>query len=215
MKIEDALKPEVSPYVFFTEYVPELFEARRELFCESSEVDVIVSVYFSDTDARYTCEFRADGCTVECDEMIDFPVATIIGNESDWEDFKRHMLEILVPLERRANDYRDRAAASMSRLTAEFLEQLERFDGVFECTLTAEGLDAPIEVELVLNDYDAPDGAARLRLGASFETGMALATGEIFPTDLPDRVRVGGELSLGLEIGGLLLKHFPELESRG
>lgn len=214
MKIEDALKPGISCDAFFMECVPELFAARQDLFRESSDTDVIVSVYLSDTDARYTCEFRADGCTVERDEMIDFPVATLVGEEADWENFKRHMLAILLPLEQRAHDYRDRAV-NMSRLTPEFLEQLERFDGVFKCKISADDLDEPIELELILNDYDAPEGAARLRLGASFETVEAIARGEILPTDLQDRVRVGGELSLGLEVGGLLLKHFPELEKRG
>lgn len=215
MKIEDALKPGISADTFFMECVPELFQARQRMFQESSDADVIVSVYFRDTDARYTCEFRADGCTVEREEMVDFPVATIVGEEADWEDFKRHMLTILLPLEQRANDYRERAASTMSRLTPEFLAELERFDGVFECKISAEDLNEPIEIALILNDYEAPDGAPRLRLGASFETGEALAVGELFPTDLPERVRVGGELSLGLEVGGLLLKYFPELEARG
>jgi|GEM_PF-2438146 len=214
MKIEDALEPGISTDTFFMECVPELFKARQQIFQQSSDTDVIVSVYFKDTDARYTCEFRADGCAVERDEMVDFPVATIVGEEADWEDFKRHMLAILLPLEQRANDYRERAASTMSRLTPEFLAKLERFDGVFECKISAEDLDEPIEIALILNDYDAPDGAPRLRIGASFETGEALANGELFPTDLPDRVRVGGDLSLGLEVGGLLLKYFPELEAR-
>lgn len=215
MKIEDALKPGISPDTFFMECVPALFEARQEIFRESSEADVIVSVYLRDIDARYTCEFRADGCTVEADEMIDFPIATAVGEAADWEDFKRHMLAIMVPLEQRADDYRERAGSTMSRLTPEFLEKLERFDGVFECSISADDLDNPIKIDLVLNDYDAPDGVAHLRLGASFETGEAVARGEISPADLQDRVRVGGELGLGLEIGGLLLKHFPELERHG
>src|SRR5690554_4736331 len=132
MKIEDALEPGISTDTFFMECVPELFKARQQIFQQSSDTDVIVSVYFKDTDARYTCEFRADGCAVERDDMVDFPVATIVGEEADWEDFKRHMLAILLPLEQRANDYRERAASTMSRLTPEFLAKLERFDGVFE-----------------------------------------------------------------------------------
>jgi hypothetical protein len=215
MKIEDALMPGVEPDAFFMECVPELFEARRELFAESCETEVIVSVHLTDLDARYTCEFSEDGCVVERGEMIDFPVATIVGQARHWEDFKRHVLSIVVTLEQRAHARRANPdKAPPSKLTREFLEHLERFDGVFACELSAEDLDDPIPVQVILNDYEAPDGAPTLRIGASFETGEQLARDEIRPADLESRVRVGGELSLGLEVGGLLLKHFPELEGR-
>lgn len=216
MKIEDALKPGVTPAKFFVDYVPALFKARRELFAEVSDVDVIASVYMRDVDERYTCEFRADGCTVERDEMVDFPVATIVGDARDWEDFKRHLLGILVLLEQRAYSYRnDPAKPAPSRLTRDFVDKLERFDGVFSVQLSAEGLQKPIAIQLVLNDYEAGQDAPLMKLAVSFETMEQFARGAIDPKQLGRHVRVGGEVSLGLELGGLLLKYFPELETAG
>lgn len=207
MKLDDALAPGVSPETFFLEYVPELFEARRDLFAEASTTAIIVSVHLTDTDERFTYEFRADGCTVEADEMIDFPVVTIAGSSEHWEQMKRHVLRVAKPLEARAHHTKP-----PHKLTRDFLDELERFDGEFQVKLTADDLDEAIPISLILNDYDVPGGAPKLRIQVSFETGEQLARDEIALADLDSRVRVGGDMGLGLEVGGLILKHFPELE---
>ncbi len=207
MKLDDALAPGVAPDTFFLDYVPELFEARRELFAKASEVALIVSVHLTDTDQRYTYEFRPDGCTVEADEMIDFPVATITGPSTQWEDLKRHVLTVARPLEERAHEH-----TPPNKVTRDFLDALERFDGIFKIKLTADDLDEPIALSIILNDYDAPSGAPELRITAAFETGEQLARDEVHLSDLDSHVRVGGDMSLGLEVGGLILKHFPELD---
>jgi hypothetical protein len=208
MELEDALAPEVGLDTFFLEHVPALFEARRELFAAAFDTEVIVSVHLSDSGARYTGEFRADGCAVEAGEMIDFPVVTLVGSSEYWESVKRHVLEIAKPLERRAEKTRP-----PSKVTRKFLDELERFDGEFVFDIEADDLDEAIPFRLILNDYDAPEGAPALEIRASFEIGEQLARGEIRPGDLEGLVRVRGDMSLGLEVGGLLLKHFPELEN--
>jgi hypothetical protein len=207
MELEDALAPGVDLDTFFVEHVPALFEARRELFASTYDTAIIVSVYLSDTDARYTAEFRPDGCTVEKGEMIDFPQATLVGSSDYWESVKRHILKIAEPLERRAKQ-----TGQPSKVTREFLDELERFDGEFVFEIAAADLDTPVPFRLILNDYDAPKGAPSVKIQASFDIGEQLARGDIKPGDLDGLVRVRGDMSLGLEVGGLLLKHFPELE---
>ncbi|QDG54610.1 hypothetical protein FIV42_28845 [Persicimonas caeni] len=207
MNLEDALAPGVDTETFFLEHVPALFEARRELFASAYDTPVIVSVHLTDTDEKYTYEFRPDGCEVEADEMIDFPVVTVAGEAARWEDFKRHVLEVAKLAEKRAND-----TDVPRKVTREFLDEFERYDGEFVLDLSADDLDQPIVVHLILNDYEMPAGAPSLRIGATFEMGEELARGDVRPKDLENRVKIKGDLSLGLEVGGLLLKYFPELE---
>lgn len=207
MKLEKALAPQVGIDEFFQDHVPELFEARRELFAAASDTPVIVSVLLTDTGDRYTIEFRHDGCRVEKGEMIDFPVVTICGSTQDWQDVKRRTLRIAKPLEKRAHSY-----DPPRKLTRDFLKKLERHDGEFRFLVAGADRDEPIEMSLVLNDYDLPPGAPVITLSGSIETAEQLARGEIRPTDLDDKVRISGDVGLGLDVGGLLLEHFPELE---
>jgi hypothetical protein len=208
MELRDALAPEVTLETFVLEHVPTLFEARRELFAAAYDTSIIISVHLSDTDERYTAHFRRDGCTVERGEMIDFPVVTLVGSSQYWDSVKRHVLKIAEPLERRAKN-----AKMRSKVTRKFLDELERFDGEFVFDIEADDLDTPVPFRLILNDYEAPGGAPALKIRASFEVGEQLARGEINPKDLEGLVRIRGDMSLGLEVGGLLLKHFPELEA--
>jgi hypothetical protein len=207
MKLEVALAPEVTPRQFFEQHLPDLFEARRELFAKASTTSVIVSVHLSDVDERYTVEFSAEGCRVERGEMIDFPVLTLVGTRGDWDVVKRQALRIAKPLEERAHAHRP-----PQKLTREFLDALERHDGEFVFELSGEEIDQPVEIAIILNDYALPAGAPKLRIGASFELGERLARAEIRPSQLDGEVSVRGDMGLGIDVGGLLLEHFPHLE---
>lgn len=207
MKIEDALAPGVDTETFFLEHVPALFEARRELFASAYDTPVIVSIHLTDTDEKYTYEFRPDGCEAEADEMIDFPVITVAGEAGRWEDFKRHVLDVAKLAEQRAHQ-----TEPPRKITRKFLDEFERYDGEFVLELHAEDLAEPITVRGILNDYEKPAGAPSLHIGATFEMGEELARGDVLPRELESRVKIKGDLSLGLEVGGLLLKYFPELE---
>lgn len=207
MKLEDALAPGVELRTFFMEHVPALFEERQELFASAYATPVIISIHITDTADKYTFEFRPDGCTVEDDEMIDFPVATIAGTSDRWEDLKRHVVQVAKLADQRAH-----TTKVPRKVTRDFLDDFERYDGEFILELSADDLDEPITLRIILNDYEAPDGAPSLRIGASFEVGEELARGEIKPKDLESRLRVKGDVGFGLEVGGFILKHFPELE---
>lgn len=207
MKLRDAFAADVAIDEFFEDCVPALFDARRDLFAAACETRLIVSVWLQDTDARYTAEFHPDGCRIEAGEMIDFPVATVVGKSADWETVKRQTLRIAAPLEERARGYRP-----PRKLTRAFLDDLERFDGKFNFELRDASLDDPVEIGIILNDYVLPPGAPELTIETDFEVGVELACGDLRPSQLDARVGLKGDVGLGLDVGGLILEHFPELE---
>lgn len=207
MELHEALAPDVGIETFYEECLPALFEERRELFASVCEVPLIISVYLEDIDLRYTAEFRPDGCRVEPGEMIDFPVATLVGSSTDWDVVKRQTLRIVTPLEERAEGYRP-----PRKVTRAFLDDLERFDGEFAFILSDNTLDEPVEIGVVLNDYTLPPGAPKLTIETRFEVGERLARGDLSPSQLDASVKLGGDVGLGIDVGGLLLEHFPELE---
>lgn len=207
MDLKEALAPDVDPEEFFVDKIPALFEARRELFASACDTAIIVSVHLMDTGERYTLEFSPEGCRVEKGEMIDFPVVTIAGSSQNWQEVKRHVLQVAEPLEKRAHK-----TEVPRKVTRDFLDKLERHDGEFVFDLSADDLDQPIPIKLILNDYEPPPGAPTLRVSASFDLGVRLARGDIKPSQVESEISVRGDMSLGLDVGGLILKEFPELE---
>lgn len=201
MDFSEAFAPSVSIDDFFHDIVPRLHRERAD-FGEFSEVDVIVSVYLADTDKRFTCAFRRDGsCEIEDDEMIDFPVITVIGYEKYWEIVKKRAIGLLEALDERKNELK-----SQYRLTQGFLDDFERYDGSIDITIT--GPDGEVEMTLVLNDYERVDGAKSFGFELPLELIEAVATGDEDPGKVAKRLKIKGDYGFATVLGGFLLDQF-------
>lgn len=206
MKLEEALDADIDVKTFFSEIVAEVHESRLEIFSRGVDTPLIVCIGLEDLGERYTYEFRPDGIDVEHGEMIDFPVLTILGSSQNWPTVRKHLHEIAEIVQERASGRRP-----ARRLTREFLDRFERFDGLIELQLTDDELDEPVELKVILNDYDAPASARHLVIRAPFSLGVDLARGDVHPSNLESHVRASGDMGLAFDLTGFLNKEFPEL----
>ncbi len=201
MDFAEAFAPDVSIEKFFEEIVPRLHADRGD-FAEFSEVDVIVSVYLEDTDKRYTLAFRRDGtCDVEADEMIDFPVITLVGYEKFWPIVKKHAVGLLESLDERRDELQ-----SQYRLTQNFLDEFERYDGSIDITIS--GPDGDVDMTLVLNDYEKVDGAKNFGFVLPFELVEAVTKGDEEPGRAAKKLKIKGDYGFATVLGGFLLEQF-------
>jgi hypothetical protein len=205
MEIADAFGDEVTPGEFFLEYLPTLHEERLDLFDRYSDTTVRFCVRLTDRDEAFTVELRSDGADARRGEMIDFPMVTIEGSTEYWDTVKEY------------------AEAAFKRLTAQlrenppphridraFLDDLERYDGVVDIDLSADG-DA-MRTRIILNDYDVPPGARSVTLNGSLDQVERVVSGEVHPTEATRSMQLSGDMSLAFDLGGLLLEHFPGLD---
>jgi hypothetical protein len=206
MEFEEALGPDVDVETFFEENVAEVHRSRLEIFSRGVDTPIIVCVALDDLDERYTYEFRPDGIEVEHGEMIDFPVVTIIGEAKYWETVRDHLREIAEAVHARASDKHP-----PRKLTRDFLDKFERFDGVIELQLVDDDLDERVQLKVVLNDYDSPAGARHLTIRAPFSLGLELARGDVHPSNLEQHISASGDMGLAFDLTGFLNKEFPEL----
>lgn len=208
MDIADALAPGVSPEEFFTEKLPALHAGQLDLFNQAFDTALIVCVRLTDTDEVYTVEFHSEGSRVEADEMIDFPVVTIEGLASHWEKAKAVFRELATTAKGRAQ--RDKPPRKIDR---EMLDDFERFDGVIDLDVHSGGEHIPTRI--ILNDYVAPAGARRLEVSVDEEVARGFLKGELSPSEAEAKLKVRGDLGLGVDLVGFTLERYPELERLG
>ncbi len=207
MEFDDALADDVSPTEFFEETLPELFEARLDRFEQYSDIPILISIHLTDRDQRYSFEFNADGLRSTDGEFIDFPILTLEGTAEQWETVRRHTRELLGQLDERAAQH-----TPPNRITRDFLDDLERHDGVFELNIEANERDEPVSMRLVLNDYEAPPRAREVTLSTSSDVFYDVVEGRRSPAEAARNASLSGDMSLAFDIGGLLMSHFPELD---
>lgn len=208
MEIADAFEGDVAPETFFLERLPELHEERLELFEKYSEATLRFCIHLTDVDRRFSVELSGDGCRAIEGEFIEFPVVTLQGKRSDWE-VVRDRAETLFEKGRRALHERPPS----DRITREFLDDFERYDGVVDVELEIEDGREPVEMRLVLNDYDPVPGASELRVELSVELMAQLLDGDIAPDQARESVGISKDVGFAFELSGLILNHFPELDS--
>jgi len=208
MDIADAFEGDVSPETFFLERLPELHGSRLELFDQYSETTLRFCIHLTDVDRRFCIELSGDGCRAIEGEFIEFPVATLQGKRSDWEAV-RDRAETLFEKGRQALHERPPS----NKITREFLDDFERYDGVVDVELGLEPGRDPVEMRLIFNDYDAVPGAPELGVDLSADLIERVLDGEIEPDEARESVGVSKDVGFAFELSGLLLNHFPELDS--
>lgn len=200
--VEAALAPGVSVRDFFMKHVEQIHAARLADFNRVSAAPVVLSVYLTDTDARYTVALRHDGCEVEDDELDDYPVVTLIGKESDWERTKTEVLKMARALEARRGELEARVKAPVWTEAAR--AEFERFDGLIRVTVTDTG-GAPVSLELVLNDYAHSRGQA-LEVTLPLSLLGGISGGQISPDAAGGQLRLGGHRAMAAVLAGFWSK---------
>lgn len=202
MDIRDALADDVSLKKFFTHWVPRLFEARKEDFEKMSDIPIILCFKFQDTGEVYSVEFSEDGAVVEEDEMIDFPMATVLGWAKFWPLVKREGRPLAEALESRRDEVRD-----SFRVTRAFHADWEKFDLVIDVEITGEGGKDPVRFSIVSNDYEAPSGARRFGFTVDLPTLDAVAAGKRDPVEAAKALKIKGDYAAAATLGGMILSH--------
>jgi len=202
--LKAAFAPGVTPREFFFDHLPGLHAARQEQFNKNCKVPLILSLWFGDTDNRYTVELRSDGCEIEEGDMIDFPVATIRGQESRWEKVKPRLLEALLVAS--ANEEKFEKKYGERVLTSTIVEAFEAQRGVIEVII--DTADGPIDLDVILNDYEPESGADRFKVELGEELVEKMARGEVEPRAAVGQIKISGQRKPALQLGGAFAKHF-------
>ncbi len=199
--IRAALAPGKSLRKTILEDVPKLHAQRLSDFSQVVKAPVVVSLWMPDTKERYTARLSETGCEVEDDELVDFPVATLVGQGKLWEAFKPALLTLSLAAEGNRAALQGQLKAP---ITAEALARFERIEGVIVVTLDdVPGVGQPVVLEVVLNDYTAPAGAPRLEVRLSYALVLEVASGALDPRKVDtSRVKLSGKAALGVELAG-------------
>lgn len=207
MDIADAFAGDVSPETFFLERLPDLHEDRLELFGRYSETTLRFSVYLTDVDRRFCLELNPDGARAREGEFIDFPTVTLEGTEANWPLVRDHARRLF---EKGKNALKDRPPSD--RIDREFVDDFERFDGVIDVNLAFEERDEPVEMRVILNDYQPVPDARQIEIGLSVDLLDAVLDGRVDADEARDAVSLSGDVGLAFDLSGMMMEHFPELE---
>ncbi len=202
--IKAALAPDVTPRAFFFEHMPKIHEARLEDFARASEIPIIVSVWFEDTDRRFTFELSPQGYRVEEGDMIDFPQFTITGREADWDAVKEDLLEAALTMSEH-EDHFERTYGEQ-RVTHAIRDAFEALRGNIDVRVT--GGNVPIAMKVILNDYEPEPGAPSFGVETTKDVVLRMARGELKPQQAQPHVTISGRMQFPLEIAGFFSKHF-------
>ena len=202
MELEQAFAPSVTIAEFFEEVVPALHRERLDDFRQFTDVALIVCLKLLDTGDVFSVELGLDGCTVEDDEMVDFPIVTIKGWDKYWQEVKRHSLELLQELDRRQEELAD-----SFRVTPAFLDDFGKLDAVIDVTITETEDHPEITFSLVLNDYEPYEDASRFSVEIPLSRLRAVARGEADVVEAARALDIGGDYRFAAYLGGLFLTH--------
>lgn len=203
-RLKAALAPGVTPSQFFFDHMPGIHEARLEDFRSVCDIPLIISLWFRDTDRRFTAELSPHGYRAEEGDMIDFPVATICGEEARWEEVKADVLEAVLALHESRHDLERRYGDR--RITEQVRRDFEDLRGIIEVSVT--GGHAPFDVEVILNDYEPEPRAPSFAIKATKDVVMRMARGQLEPRAASGEVSVRGGMGFAMDLGGFAAEHF-------
>jgi hypothetical protein len=187
--------------------LPEAHRDHLEDFQRLSNTDLVISFCLQPDDDFITLRLRSDGCDVEYMEMIDFPQATICLSEADWDYLRDGLLKLGRRLQKKEGVEK---RLEQVEITTADLDALTRLDGVFEVVIGDLIDGEQITVELILNDYVSPPGASRCEVHVQWDELLEAA--DHAGKGLSSILNLEGDMSLAMEVGGLLLERFPQLE---
>lgn len=187
---------------FFEKTARVVFEERREELDSYLECPVIICTRMMDTDRLWTSKVSTKRLVIEDEEMVDFPVITVEGREENWPLVREATAEILDLLDARREEYKGKG-----RWTQKIQEAFEAFDGTISVTLTDPSLSRPIGVRIILNNYE-DSGYKTFHVTVPLSTLYGVARGEIALETAAKGLKIGGDMSLALDLGGFFATHF-------
>ncbi len=203
MKWSEVFDPDLEPGEVICAQIPAIHQARLEQFRQFSSTSLLFSIYFSDTDERYTLLLGLEESHGESGEMIDFPQATARGKASDWQRAMELTSRLVEPADEQIERYEGRV-----ELTSAIKDGFERFDGVLEIEITELPDGPPLIFEVILNDYTDPPRAPRASLTVTWSLLDDLAHGRIDPVAAAKKVTLRGAMGLAIDLGGFFADEF-------
>lgn len=207
MDIADAFADDVSPETFFLERLPTLHEDRLELFGRYSETTLRFCFHLTDVDRRFCLELTPDGARAIEGEFIEFPTVTLEGTEANWPLVREHARRLF---EKGKDALLERPPPR--RIDRDFVDDFERFDGVIDVELTFEERDEPVQMRVILNDYQPVPDCRQLEIGLSIDLLDAILDRRVEPDEARDALSLSGDVGLAFDLSGMMMDHFPELE---
>lgn len=205
--LKEALAPGVSLRDFFLNYVPKIHEIERAQFSKMSKVPLILSFYFEDVDERYTIELSPQGARVEDDELVDFPLITLLGHGRYWEASKPALLELGLTMASNREALQAQVKRPLERSLIE--EFVRKFQGVIELKVSGvAGIPGALELSVVLNDYMPTSGSPSFCVSLDEPSVRALASGRVRAKELGDAIKVTGQVKLAMNLAGFMTTHF-------
>ena len=199
----EAFDPSVDLDEFMTTYVPKFHQARLEEFRRAVDTPVIVSFMASDTQQRWTFELDGQGCEVESGTMVDFPVATIFGQASDWPILRDDLLEVAQAMEQHRQKLSQRYVRRP--LGAAAFEEFEAIQGQIRIHIT--GTSKPIEVQIALGEYERVPGAKTFEFTLDKSLILGIVLGETDVRAAAKSLHITGSMSLAFELAGFASRH--------
>ncbi|RAL23595.1 hypothetical protein DL240_05395 [Lujinxingia litoralis] len=200
MTWSEVFEPGIDTRTLFLERLPAMQRTRQEEYRAFSSATIVLSVLFEDAGERFTLTFDPEGMEAIDEEAIDFPVASARGSLKDWERALPWIQELVVPADAQVAHYRGKVHLSQATI-----ERFERFDGIFVIEISDLPDGRPLSFEVVLNDYEAPADARRVRVSVAWSLLQDVAHGRVDPVSAARRLKLGGDIGLALEIGGFLM----------
>lgn len=182
---------------------PKVHEARRSDFKNFCDVRLIICFKMLDTDEVWTIEFDSNGYSFERDEAVDFPLVTIEGKAANWPLIREHLLELADLLE----GQKERAKGR--KWTRALHNAFESFDGSIDLSFVDDTYPHPVDVRVILNNYE---DAGFERFSATIPVPLLfdVARGQVSPRSAAKTLKIGGSLSLAIELGGFFATHFEK-----
>ena len=185
---------------FANDHLRTIHTSRIDRWRTFSKVPIILCLKLETGDV-FCAEFGHADVEIDDDEMIDFPVATVLGQSEQWNGVKALCRRYLDAFESRNAELTD-----VFTLTQSFLDAFERFDTVIDIRIT-DGDTQLLDFSVVLNNYDAPAHAPTFSISIDQALLDAVADGSMTPAAAAKAIKVGGSIKEAAEIGGLILKH--------
>ena len=207
MDIADAFAGDVSPETFFLERLPNLHEDRLELFGRYSETTLRFCFRMTDTGRTYCLELTPDSARAIEGEFIEFPTVTLEGKEANWPVVRDHARRLF---EKGKDALMNRPPPR--KIGRDFVDDFERFDGIVDVAIDFPERDDPVEMRLILNDYDPVADARCLEIGLSIDVLDGVLDGRVDADEARNAMSLSGDVGLAFDLGGMMLDHFPEID---
>lgn len=187
---------------FFKKTAKAVFDERHEDLKTYLECPVIVCTRMLDTDRLWTVKVSPKKLVIEGEEMVDFPVITVEGREENWPLVREATADILDLLDARRDEFKGKG-----RWTREIQEAFEAFDGTISVTLTDPSLPRAIPIRIILNNYE-DSGYKSFHVTVPLTTLYGVARGEIAIDAAAKGLKIGGDMSLAVDLAGFFATHF-------